>query len=305
MQKLLILIFTVLFYSIQVSAQETDTTYWKKGGVAALNITNSGISNYWQAGGINSRSLGIRVGTFAYYEKAKASWQNDLVIAYGTVRQGGNGNSFIKNDDRFELTSKYGYRFNEKLLLSGLASFRTQFFEGFTFDPSKPTTVPSDTVSNFLAPAYLEFGLGFDYRPAENLSIYYSPVNSKVTIVTIEEYRPLYIPQTGTDKGARYEIGSKLGIKYKNEIAKNILFQTNANFFMNYLENFGNVDVNWETLTTAKVNNWLAVSFATNLIYDDDIKFKILENGQPTGQLGPRTQFQHVLAIGLTYQFLK
>ncbi|MEZ4826511.1 MAG: DUF3078 domain-containing protein [Bacteroidia bacterium] len=305
MQKFFILSFILFMLAFTAKAQETDTTYWKKGGVASLNITNSGISNYWQAGGINSRSVGIRIGTFANYEKDKTSWQNDLVVAYGTVRQGGSENTFIKNDDRFEINSKYGYRFSDKLLLSGLAGFRTQFFQGFTFDPKQPTTIPSDTVSNFLAPAYLEFGLGLDYRPAENLSIYYSPVNSKVTIVTIEEYRPLYIPQTGTDQGVRYEIGSKLGIKYKDEIAKNILFQTNANFFMNYLENFGNVDVNWETLTTAKVNSWLAISFATNLIYDDDIKFKIMENGQPTGQLGPRTQFQHVLAIGLTYQFLK
>jgi hypothetical protein len=68
---------------------------------------------------------------------------------------------------------------------------------------------------------------------------------------------------------------------------------------------FGVIDVNWETLTTAKVNDWFAVNFATNLIYDKDIRFDIRdENGNVTGQ-EPRVQFQHVLTIGLTYTFLK
>ncbi|MEL6132056.1 MAG: hypothetical protein AAFR59_01690 [Bacteroidota bacterium] len=91
-------------------------------------------------------------------------------------------------------------------------------------------------------------------------------------------------------------------VKFKEELVKNVLFQSTANFFANYLQNVGNVDVNWETLTTMKVNDYLAVSFATNLIYDDDILFDIDRDGDGTVDgKGPRTQFQHILTVGLTY----
>ena len=296
----------LLFVGGALQAQEADTSYWTYGAVGTAGFTNTGQTVYWQAGGINSQSLAGRIDANAYFQKDKVQWQNDLVLALGAVRQGTTDEArFIKNQDRIELTSKVGRNLSDKLLLTGLAGFRTQFLPGFVFPANQPTVTPSDTVSNFLSPAYLEFGVGLDYQPSEDFSIYYSPVTSKVTIVSIEEYRPLYIPQDVTTGPVRYEIGSKLGVRYRKEIAKNILFATNANFFTNYLQDFPTVDVNWETVTTAKVNDWFAVTFATNLIYDKDIVFNLVDaNGTLTGETGPKTQFQHVLSIGLTYAFL-
>lgn len=300
----------LLFSLSSLQAQEAaDSIRWKRGGVANLGFTNAGYSDFWQAGGIPAQSVVVRVNIFGNYKDAKQSWQNDLALGYGLVRQGSNENPFIKNEDRIELNSKYGYNFSKKLLISSQLNFRTQFAPGFKFDAGSPTTIPEDTISDFFAPAYLNFGVGVDFQPTDNISIYYTPVNSKVTIVTIDEYRPIYIPQAITEGPVRYELGSNLTIKLRQELAKNINFQTTANFFANYLENFGNVDVNWETLTTAKVNDWLAVSFATNLIYDDDIKFVVARDNPDTPfneqREGPRTQFQHILSIGLTYTFLK
>ena len=286
-------------------AQDADTSYWTYGAVGTAGFTNTGQTVYWQAGGINSQSVSGRIDANANFLKGKLQWNNDLVLALGAIRQGSDSEArFIKNQDRIELTSKVGRNLSDKLLLTGLLGFRTQFLPGFVFPANQPTITPSDTVSNFLSPAYLEFGLGLDYQPSENFSVYYSPITSKVTIVSIEEYRPLYIPQTVTTGPVRYEIGSKLGIRFKQQLAQNILFATNANFFTNYLQDFPTVDVNWETLTTAKVNDWFAVTFATNLIYDKDIIFNLVdESGNLTGEQGPRTQFQHILTVGLTYSF--
>ncbi|MDX1907541.1 MAG: DUF3078 domain-containing protein [Bacteroidia bacterium] len=301
--SLTVLVVLFLASAISLTAQEGDTTYWKKGGVANLGFTNAGYSTYWQAGGIPSQSASLRLNLYANYEQAKTSWQNDLALVYGLLRQGSSENPFIKNEDRIELNSKYGYKVSDKAHLTGLLNFRTQFAPGFSFDPKQPTTIPTDTISDFLAPAYLNFGLGLDYRPSEDLNINYSPVNSKMTIVTVAEYQALYNPEADA---FRYELGSNLAIKYRKALAENLLLQSNAVFFANYLQNFGNIDVNWETLTTLKVKKWLAVTFATNLVYDDDIKFVIERDtdGNAT-KTGPRTQFQHVLSVGLTYQFLK
>jgi hypothetical protein len=290
---------------------EEDTSYWEKGGVLSLGFTNTGYSEYWQAGGLPSQSLLVQINLFLNHEKGRNNWENDLNMSYGLIRQGSgpvDSVPFIKNQDRIELSSKYGYRFQKNLLLATNLNFRTQFAPGFRVNPDQPTALPTDTISDFLAPAYLNFGVGLDFKPSKNFSVYYSPVNSKVTIVTNENFRATYIPIPEGDTvapGVRYELGSNLTIKLRHELAQNITFSTTGNFFANYLENFGNIDVNWETLTTAKVNNWLAVTFTTNLIYDDDIRFEIVdEQGASLGYQGPRTQFQHVLSIGLTYNFL-
>ncbi|MEO0894895.1 MAG: DUF3078 domain-containing protein [Bacteroidota bacterium] len=304
MKKIITALFLLSFAMVSF-AQEKDTTYWKNGAVGTIGFTNTGYSTYWQAGALPSQSILANFVANAYYKKAKNSWENDLVLAYGLLRQGQDA-PFLKNADRIEFTSKYGYKLAEKLLASTQLNFRSQFDDGFEFDPNFPTNVDSATlISRFLSPAYLNLGVGLDWQYDEHLSIYYAPLNAKVTIVSLEELRPRYIPQDITTGAARFELGSNLTIKYNREVAKNVLFKTTANFFANYLQNFGNIDVNWETLTTAKVNNWLAVTFATNLIYDDDIKFVIEtdEQGNPT-KTGPRTQFQHILTIGLTYTFI-
>ena len=64
------------------------------------------------------------------------------------------------------------------------------------------------------------------------------------------------------------------------------------------------MDVNWETLTSMKVNEYISATFSTNLIYDDDIN--IAQNYDENGvaqENGPAVQFKHVLGVGLTYKF--
>jgi len=289
-------------YCLPLHAQDSEVdTIWHNGGVGSLQLTNTGYSNYWQGGGINSFSIAGRINLFANMDKEKHNWQNDLDLALGYIRQGNEGD-FIKNDDRIELNSKYGFKITDKLLLSTLLGLRTQFVEGFLFDPNAAVLTPVDTVSEFFSPAYVNFGIGLDYQPSKQLSIYYTPLNSKITIVTNEDLRPLYIPQNITTGAVRYEMGSLLAVRYRRTLADNLTFLTRANFFGNYLQNVGNIDINWETLSTLKINSWLAVTFATLLIYDDDINFEIDEdNDGVVENVGPRTQFQHILSIGLTY----
>lgn len=309
------LVFTMMIPALQAQDVVKDTSYWKKGAVGTLGFTDTGFGQYWQAGGVPSFSILARVAANATYEKAKDQWASDLLVAYGRIRQGrGSDLPFIKNEDRLELNSKYGRKLRDKLLLSANLNFRTQFDLGYEFQDAFPNLLDSATViSQAFAPAYLNFGLGLDWQPTPDLSITYSPVNSKVTIVTIEDLRSRYMPDDVMGS-TRYELGSNLGIKYKRALAENISFQTSANFFTNYLagedsngnSQLGNVDVNWETLTAAKVNDWLAITFATNLIYDDDIRFDLVDDaGSKTGGKGPRTQFQRILTVGLTYTFIK
>jgi hypothetical protein len=87
---------------------------------------------------------------------------------------------------------------------------------------------------------------------------------------------------------------------------ENITFQTNLDLFSNYLHNPENIDVNWETLLSMKVNTFISATVSTHLIYDDDIKIAIDDNDNgiiTSNETHPRLQFKEVLAIGLAYKF--
>jgi len=100
-------------------------------------------------------------------------------------------------------------------------------------------------------------------------------------------------------KNIKGEFGPYLRADMNKDLAKNINLSTTLELFTDYLNNFGNIDVNWSFRLTMNVNKWLAASIATQLIYDDEIMIKTT----PTSEPGPRTQFKELLGIGLTYKF--
>ncbi|MBI3501577.1 MAG: hypothetical protein HY063_07270 [Bacteroidetes bacterium] len=95
-------------------------------------------------------------------------------------------------------------------------------------------------------------------------------------------------------------------LKFKKEIAKNIMLATKADFFSNYLKNPQNIVVNWDFLLSMKVNNYVAASISASLLYDNDIPVALFSDAggirTQTGT-GPRTQFKEILAVGFSYKF--
>ncbi|WNJ17227.1 DUF3078 domain-containing protein [Pontibacter sp. G13] len=290
-------------------AQDTtavDTQYWQYAGIFSFNFNRLDNSKYWQAGGLPVITAQGDIRAAANYQRNRITWNNSIIMALGTQKQGkGDSVDFIKNLDQLELTSSFGYRYKPKWLGTVLLNFRTQFAEGFEFPDDQPTVNRIGPVSNFMAPGYLELGIGIEYNPAPPLTFFYTPANMKATIVRIPEFRPRYIPQDITTGSTRIELGSKLTIRYQQEILPKFIITSNANFFMNYLQNFGNIDVNWDALVSYQLQEWLAISFGTLLLYDDDVKFVIETDGMgnPT-RVGPRTQFQYNLTVGITYNFV-
>jgi len=339
--KKTLLVFAMVLVAAYTMAQENKGKSWDVGGVATLKFSQTQLSTHWQAGGISAISVDGLLNLYAnrngeeIKEKVyKSKWENTLDLGYGILKQ--RGFPVIKSEDRIDFNSKYGLSINDngKLFVSGLLNFKTQFDIGIeatevteeilTADSTTLTLTRLDTntVSRFLAPAYLNFGLGLDYKPIDSksdlrdisFSLYYSPVNSKVTIVRDDALVARYMPEKFAleGKNVRYELGTHLRLKLRVEFLKdksflkNLAFQTQLDLFSNYLEDFmSEIDVNWESLLSFKINNYITATLFTHLIYDDDIKFNIQdESGQVIGQ-GPRTQFKEVLGIGLTYKFAR
>ena len=281
---------------------------WTLGGLISVNGQQVSLTN-WAAGGNNSISIGGLANVFATYKKGKIVWDNRLEIGYGVIKQG-NNKKWWKNDDRIQITSKIGREAVKHWYYSALADFRTQFVDGYNY--------PNDSVyiSRFMAPGYGLLSLGMDYKPTDNFSAFISPLTGKFTFVNDDKLasagafgvqKDIIDPTDSTKliqhhKTHREEFGAYVKLQYQTKVMENITFQTVLELFSNYLHNPQNVDVNWTTLTTFKVNKFISATLSTQLIYDDDIN--VLRNtGDNKGTKGPDVQFKQVLGVGLSYKF--
>lgn len=319
MRSFLLACMALALGSIHVDAQNTASpdTSWKKGGYFALNANQVSLYN-WAAGGDNAVSLTGMVNAFANYKKDKTTWDNSLDLGYGVITTGKkldeiDAKSWRKNEDRFEINSKYGRLAKGKFFYSGMANFRTQFAPGFS------DLAQTDKTSDFMAPAYLTIALGMDWKPVDYFSLFVSPATGKYTFVmnqTLADAGAFGVEGAKFDaaglkisngKKFRPEFGASLVAKFQKDIMKNVNLKTGVTFFNNYTDkntaNRTNVDINWDLTITMKVNKYISASIITLLIYDHDIIIKDVDAfGVTTGQ-GPRTQYKQVLGVGFSYKF--
>ena len=73
---------------------------WQLGGIISFNGQQVSLTN-WAAGGNNSISLGGLANVFAKYKKGKITWDNNLELGYGVIKQG-NNKDWWKNDDKIQ-----------------------------------------------------------------------------------------------------------------------------------------------------------------------------------------------------------
>lgn len=281
---------------------------WKFGGIISFNGQQVSLTN-WAAGGSNSISFGGIISVFARYKKGKTTWDNNLELGYGIIKQGVS-KDWWKTDDKIQFTSKYGRAAGKNWYYTALGDFKTQFTNGYNY--------PNDSmyISRFMAPGYVIMALGMDYKPNKNFTLFMAPITGKFTFVNDDslarhgaygvqkEIRDPYQGGTITQhyKTHREEFGAYLKMQYQTKVMENISFQTMLELFSNYLHNPQNIDVNWTTLTTFKVNKFISATLTTQLIYDDDILL-LRSAGKEKGTVGPDVQFKQVLGVGLNYKF--
>lgn len=286
------LLFTLLFISSGLVAQNNqDTTYWKVSGQASLNFSQVSFS-HWVSGGRNSVS---GVGLFninANYEKAKIHWENSLKTGYGLLKE--EESMVTKTDDKLELNSKLGIETNnEHILYSSFVNFNTQFADGYNYPDTE------NKISGFFAPAYLTVAAGIDYQPSDKFSLFATPLSGKFTFVTDDELSSQGAFGVEPGETARAELGASVKSELKTPVVKNVDMTTSLSLFSNYLNNPENIDVKWDLVLNMKINDYLSANFITNLIYDHDVLVPL----DDTDRKGRRIQLKQLLGVGLSYKF--
>jgi len=260
-------------------------------------------------GGESTLALNGNLIFFINYQKEKIKWDNALETGYGFVDQSRSG--FIKSDDKIILTSQFGYELdkNKYWYWSNLIDIKTQFDKGF--DPEIDTA--DVLISRFLSPAYFLVSSGIEWNPSSKFNLFYSAVTFKGTLVN---------DQTLADKGSfgvtpaefdsngvkikdglnfRSALGTYIRANFKDEIVKNVNLKTRLELFTNFLENFGDIDVNWQLLIEMKVNDWLSANLTMDVIYDKDIRFDVFDDSGNLIGDEDRIQFKQIFGVGLSY----
>jgi hypothetical protein len=311
-----------------------DTTHkegWKKGGVFTLNV-GQGSSSNWAAGAEKfSLSVAGNISVFADYRRGKFKWDNSLDLGYAMVNTTSTG--LRKTDDRLDFYSKMGHSLSEKLSISGVVNFRTQFSKGFDYNYLGKGY--QRKTSDFMSPGYLVLAPGLDWHPVPYFNVFFSPISSRFVFV-INDPNIYYFPNGvipiadgggfelplaalyGVDpaRKVRAELGAFVSANFAKEIFKNISYKSRLDLYSNYLKSYRytatgpnqldiekqdvkpqNVDIYWTNLIVMKINKFLNVTYNFDLIYDDDVR-----------QFGPQktsaaTQIRSLLAVGVSLTF--
>lgn len=283
--KKIILVF-LLFPALLFAQEKTDSlSNWKKGGMFSANFSQISLTN-WAAGGKSSMSGVFMINSFANYKKDSLSWDNTVDFSYGFLKE--DDNDLVKSSDKIDINSKLGYNTGSNWNYAALVNFKSQFAPGYKY----PRTDDDAAISKFLAPAYLNFALGMDYK-TKSMSLFLSPATGKFTIVNDDALSAA--GNYGVDPGKKFrsELGALVKFQANKEILKNVTAQTKLDLFSNYFHNPQNIDVDWSVLINMKVNEYLSANLVTQLIYDDDIRI----DGKR------RIQFMEMFGVGLSVKF--
>lgn len=280
----------------QLIITSSDTLVTKKVNEVGFDLSQNAFVN-WNAGGNNSIAGLLKVLFVRNYSKNNWQWSNELIIRYGVNKQ--QERELRKTEDVFNFTSTFGYKKNQadNWLYSAKFNLRTQLTDGFNY-PN--VDIP---ISRLFAPAYLFLGIGSEYNNLEKqLNFYLSPLTQKATFVLDKDLsnRGAF----GVEKGraVRNEVGILISNAWKKEIYTNIMFENRISFFSDYLNNFGNIDIDWLVNFDFIVNKYVKATIQCNLVYDDDIKAVKVIDGQKV-VLGPKIQLKQFLGVGVVYSF--
>lgn len=283
---------------------------WAKKNKASVDLNQVSFTN-WNAGGTNSISglLGYR-GSRNYSDKY-FNWKNNLLVRFGVNKQ--ESRELRKTDDLFEINSNIGYKPDSisNWYYSARLNFRTQLTNGYKY----PNT--DEPISRLMAPGYLFFGGGMEYgKDIDELSFYFSPLTLKATFVLDEDLanagsfgtEPAVLDEAGNiiveGERIRKELGILMTNSYEMEVAENVNMKHQVSVYTDYINNFGNLDLDWRLDFDFKVNSFVRATLGSHLRYDDDVKTTVpSEIEGEFDEAGAKLQWKQFLGVGFAVDF--
>ncbi len=283
---------------------------WKSNNKLGVDLSEVTFVN-WNSGGSNSVSALFNFESNVDYSDKYYTWKNSLASRYGINKQ--QDRELRKTEDIVEINSNLGYQPDSlsNWFYSARLNFKTQFTNGYKY----PDT--DNPISRLMAPGYLFFGGGMEYvKRKEDMSLYISPLTLKTTFVLDQELAnsgafgvtPAVLDTEGNvvieGKRIHKEVGVLVTNSYEKELIQNITLKHNVSLYTDYINSFGNVDVDWQINFDFKVNSFVKATLGSHIRYDDDVKTtKPSEIEGEFDEAGAKTQWKQFLGIGFAVDF--
>lgn len=270
----------------KTDAPVVDTTKaWSIQGQNTLMLNQAAFSN-WVGGGANNVGWLAGVNYNLTYEKGKDLWENIVILGYGQNNTQGVGSR--KTQDVINLSTNYGRKIAKNWYVSGGLSLQSQFAPGYE-DGNNPD---AKKISNFMAPGYLNAGVGFTYRPNDNFTMTLRPANGRWTFVLDKDlqYAGSYGLKNDGDSSL-FQFGFLGTAIYKVKIMDNISLINTGSVFSNYLDHPDRLVLAYSGILNMKINKFISTNITLDLMYDHN-------------QIR-RTQLKQTLGVGFAYNIDK
>jgi hypothetical protein len=281
MKKNIVIIFLLIFFSTCYAQQDTIIlNQWIPKAAVGINLSQISLSN-WTQGGEDAFSWILLGNGSVNYRSELWNFKNDLKIAYGKTKLG--SSDFRTTDNELYLESVVSRDIEWVIDPYFSNTVRTAIAAGYNYD--NDTTVE---IANFFDPGYLTQSLGFTYNQLEGFS---TRLGFAVQEVIANKYARRYSDDTTTSEIEKIKIDTGIESVTTAEytVMENILLKSKLRLFSRF-ESFDVWDVRWDNALAAQVNEYINVSFAFLLIYEE-------------AQIR-KTQIKQALQLGIIYTIL-
>jgi len=266
---IIILITSVNIYSQEIV--EKDSLWTKRGNVTVL-LNQTGFSD-WVGGGTNNFSGTIKFDYEWEYRNKGWDWLSNLESAFGLAKYK-NAPFARKIDDRILIQSIVGKEFTRNLSFSAFFNFTSQIGNGYKYKKDDDNNEIRELTTRIFSPAYFQIGSGFLWKKDEKLWVNYSPIASRLILVSKKFTDGLSENDTyfgvSPNKSSRYELGANLTFHSEGSLLENVNYKQDLKLFSNYLEDASNIDLDYLAQIEINVNSLLSTQLIFQLIYDDN-----------------------------------
>jgi len=262
-----------------IYGQKDSLNVWMPAAIAGLNVSQLALSN-WTQGGENSLTWTLNGAFGLKYISAEWMFKNNLKIAYGKSKLG--GQDFRTNDNELYLESVLSRSIGWAVDPYFSNIVRSTVSSGYTYSGNTATEI-----ANFFDPGYVTQSLGFAYDKLTNFSTRFGFAVQEVFTNKFRQYSD--DPTTTKVEAFKLETGIQSVTSGKYELLNNLLFTSSLTLFSRF-ESLDVWDVRWDNALVAKVNDYINVNLGFLLIYQKD--------------QSPTTQMKQALQLGIVYAIL-
>lgn len=267
------LLFFLIFFIKTFSQEEAkkDSLWTTRGNVAIL-LNQTGFSD-WVGGGTNNFSGTLKFDYEWEYRDKGWDWLTNVESAYGLAKYK-NAPFARKIDDRILIQSIVGKEFTKNLSFSAFFNFTSQLGNGYKYKKDSNNNEIRELTTRIFSPAYFQLGSGFLWKKDETLWVNYSPIATRLILVSKKFTQDLTDNDTYfgvlPNKSSRYELGANLTFHSEGNLLENIKYKQDLKLFSNYLEDASNIDLDYLVQIEVDINPLLSTQLIFQLIYDDN-----------------------------------